>query len=467
MAPKKKVVFDFAGELQKAVVKTNGESSAPLANISAVEDINSGLSIRDNLFLCFLFGRDTIMSHSQIALAGEEGVNKSALAMGLYARQFVDNGGFVVLIETENKANYEYLKANVGPNFGRVQPYFADSLEDLWSITTQVCKMVEKMAEASEEGEETPVLIIRDSFNGVISEKTSTDIEKSLKKDGDVKNHTAGLRAASINKDAEASLAKYMRMYNITIVDVLHQKEKADLGGGMPTFGPPKKNRAGGKAKDYKQSLVYEVAKRVGNKSVGSFTEVVSLKLIKNSFSKKQNMRFDVFYQTHFLEGVDIHGNLLESCSYDWNRALCEMLVKDGLFRKEDRDKIIQITEKSSTAYTCKTLGVKNPMHPSELGALIHADEELSFKLRRYLFKCRSTRKIGLGHKKANALIMKESKIPVDKNLLGFFDHAESLTSEEAEVKLKSPKLTPDKPGNEPIGFSGGKKSKLPSAPKM
>lgn len=147
------------------------------------------------------------------------------------------------------------------------------------------------------------------------------------------------------------------------------------------------KSDPGGRHKDFLYTWKIEMNKdKVDKSSVTGETPNYRMKILKSSLGKTRGWPLEVPYISRYNEEGE------EFINYDWNEALINLLDGDSV-SKTELNKVMEL-KVNGRKCSSSTLGLKD-VTASELGAAIHADEELVKTLQRDILRIRTKRVFG------------------------------------------------------------------------
>jgi hypothetical protein len=306
---------------------------------------------------------------------------------------FLDNGGYFIIIETENKFSHLTLEANIGSeryNCGRLRIIEAGSMytakDDkdveacMRSWQTSLFNIIDGIRAG---GIQKPFYILVDSILGAAGAEVQAEVDETGQTQG---RSTSGLaQAASLSRFFSAFSPK-LRGLPVLVGFTNHGKDKVDMG--MPTRGD-KRTFPGGNGPKFASSLVLWFTRLGAEVSVETAGRDIEIGVYKNSFgdeSRKISLGFQ--YNNLFDEAgqviLDEEGNPKRRVKWDWTDASGRLLESAFIEKKllsADAREVLDIVSPRANRFTSKELGINDATH-AELGAAFEANPEVMRKAR-------------------------------------------------------------------------------------
>lgn len=301
---------------------------------------------------------------------------KSAFLYETY-RWFVEAGGRYIHIETEDK-DQELLRRSVTRYPAHITDknwvFRAGTMQDYQTVYWAQAREMKAQCKKFNVGRRVPFVFGIDSLQAKLSNRTHEVYEKS---DGAYKPQFGN------EANATSSWLKYatnvIHGWPMVVVGVNHDKVKKDDYGNDVHHAP------GGASQKYMATtrILMQHVTHLKRTSDGTEGVLIDMQADKNSASVTgQRIRVE------FKWRVDEVG--VQTSWWDWPKTTVETLWhlidrKNAGQLGRDLDARLGLRHKNAAAYTCKALGVSDPVHPSELGLMIEADATLSADLDKLL----------------------------------------------------------------------------------
>lgn len=378
-------------KLLAQAVKQFGESN--VETWEAFLDTVYGVPIVRNLPMQYLLGIDAWALGRCISVVGPWGTTKSSFCSYI-AAQFLLYNGLVPFIDSERKANPFQFQ-------GIVKALLQSLPERNWFFHTKVASLdqfldgliwyVNAMQNEGMTAAGVPAVLIGDSLAHLGSEK---GIE-TLSSEG-VSSNQGFMEARNANM-----IKRTFQAFNAVLAEqpvlalvVNHQKPKVQQEGqigGRPSYMAPERGEVGGQHKDFAYTWVIQLDKGGVKKSVTEgVVPTYKITMKKNSLGPQRPAPVLVPYRSFWTPGE----NRTELIWYDWDTALTWLLTDAKYISQTQVKKVIDIGVKGSK-YTCRELGLED-VSAQELGAAIHAKDDLVARLQREVFNVRTVRKFGI-----------------------------------------------------------------------
>ncbi len=369
-------VFD-PGQLS-IQLRENATKAYPDNIVSQKDLLDSvyGVSLENNIPLQYVLGVDVLALGRCMSLVGSWGSSKSSLGWYI-AKMFLEIGGLVVGIDTEHKQNPDQVRAIIDNDvlFERIIYSKADSLDQMLDFMFFWTKEYERLIP----DKNVPMLILVDSLNAVTSEKAGEERMAGSETTG----YSAARNAGEISDAMKSFVPKCLDRNPILAVIINHQKidisKMVMPGRAAPTHEP------GGVHKDFAYTWKLELKKAETRKSVYGEIPYFKIKGGKSSLGVQKKYAISVPYKSSYADD-------LEHIHYDWDESLADLLTSDAVSSTLLKD-IMHLT-KAGNKYTSKTLNLEG-VTASEIGRAIHADKELSKRIKEDLLHIRIKRKFG------------------------------------------------------------------------
>ncbi len=308
---------------------------------------------------------------------------KSALLFELH-RWFLNAGGAVVHVETENKMSSELMQSIIDPVFFSDRAYLyqviaVQQVEEWQAELSRRMRLVEDFLLKQEYKPKFPLLLSVDSMMGPPTEEGGKYIETNLAAKG---------RQFS---DAPLVISEYLKKMSSRVLGfpvcvhmTNHEKEKIDAAPAGK-FAAKQMRRSGGSAPDFHAGLDLSHV-RVGKADVfSSYGEGHDIRLTvrKNSFGPGMRRITVPFLWRWELD--EQTGKKKQRSWWDWDIALIRFLT-DG--NKQKVSNVLDISAERvggmGLMAWSSTFGIekKNAIPANEMGRLIHENEELLRGLR-------------------------------------------------------------------------------------
>jgi RecA/RadA recombinase len=308
---------------------------------------------------------------------GGYGTQKSSFAFQLI-QWYLEAGGFVVLIDTENKTSSSLLRSMIAPEFfdtndpkhKRFMIVNATTIEEWQRIIQEQCKRLMELSEVLKRKPSFPILFVVDSLMGSSSEEGLEQIK------------TEGAAPGRTYSDAALVISQYMKVFPntllnwpITVHTIHHEK---------PNIGLPGMSRQGGKAPDFYATLDFQF-KRGGVTSMGKSMEYSNLKLQAKNISlsvRKSSMGSDVDKELSVAFCWSFDGTKQRSW-WDWDSASAMLLAKYANQLTDIMDINHETRQRVGEVFWSEKLGIaeENAVPASEFGKLVDSNIELKTKL--------------------------------------------------------------------------------------
>ena len=302
-------------------------------------------------------------------VAGMKESCKSAYAMTL-AKIWLDIGGVVVYLDTENKASSELLMGITGREDPEGSSFPISRAERLWYFkvfdteqwTSQVISCLTN-AEDHPILSKMPILFVIDSLGGVDTKESVNRIEK----EGEVNpRNTGGMIKCKSHNEFFRYVNKHLNEKPHSIIYVNHLSDDPS----SPIQGA--KRKPGGTGQDYHAvlDLWFSVVKSTPVPRNGYWEKMLKIATNKNSMgASKRNIQIPYRYQRS-------ETNEELAAWFDWDAATAILLSDDSPGGpKKKLQSIINVTV-NSNKYSCKELGLVQ-VRDSELGAAIRSNVQL------------------------------------------------------------------------------------------
>lgn len=356
-----------------------------------------------------------------MVIVGLEGTFKSALNFE-FARWFRRYGGISMLFENESKYSPDQAMSIIGWDDPKAMGHVpCTSLED-WQEKMQlfIGRIKERMIGNSKKrgtGRSWPVFMCLDSLMGKLSESTTKDIED----DGHSGRRFA--YEAMMNTDFVKKIASDILRLPITWSMVNHLKKSTDQRG-IVTRG-----KAGGKLVNFQETFELELArgfkfrnKIVGDEKSGRPTKTIrnlDIRCYKNSLGETdREINVDIAW---WYEHDPDTGLQRQVSQWDWYGSAIKLIEKFEGYEAKRLRNIVDINKKTRSdkriGFWSASLGVpeSEPMLASELGEILHKNDEIMHALRLELgIKMRKEFIVGQDYLKQIAKLRTEAKIAVN-----------------------------------------------------
>jgi hypothetical protein len=337
-------------------------------------------------------------------VAGMKESCKSAYSMGL-GKMYLDAGGIVLYLDTENKASVELLMGMCGKEdpegtefmLPRAQRLRYARVHDTESWTSHVISFLSNMQEEPYKTilSGVPLLIIIDSLGGVDTRESSNRIEK----EGEVNpRNTGGMIKCKSHNEFFRYVNKHLNETPYSIIYVNHLSDDPN----SPIQGA--KRKPGGTGQDYHAvlDLWFSIVKSPVRKK--DYTEKM-LKIATNKNSMGTSKR-NIHVPYRYVRSED---NRVLDAWFDWDAATAILLADDSPGGVKTRLKSILTVTVNSNKYSCKELGLVQ-VSDSEMGAAVRSNVELRERISDALGINRM--KVWEGLKLENPAIYEQSSYP-------------------------------------------------------
>ena len=314
-----------------------------------------------SLALEYLLGSNVLYLGAAFGLAGPSQSFKSALALEL-GKIIASRGGLNFLSETEGgKISAPMMSAIYGGLIERLDIRLAQSVEE----AQQYLSFTAGYLKNTFPDRDQLAGIFLDSLNGPAASERSEKIEK----DG-YASRDFPIEAMLWSKWFQSFVPK-LTGWPITMIFVNHKK--------LDITNPKSFRHPGGDAQDFYSTVYMHVARVRTNDGADTIVNHIRVATVKHSFmppGRRIDLPFVLDKQTTQM-------------GFDWGHSTAALLVDEK--RAPALKDIIKVTtsSKSMTALTrtfsCKRLKM-NSVSGAELGAAVHADEELMDELRAALY---------------------------------------------------------------------------------
>lgn len=335
----------------------------------------------------FLVANNCLPLSVIIHLVARWGSGKSGMVAELF-RWFIDAGGWGVLEEVETKFSPKWFASIIGPDYDDlVNVDKCESMDDWQSKLQTSIRLAKKRLLGTKGspglGRAHPFCFAIDSIAGKMSEESQARIEK----DG-----SAG-RAMPVEANSMArylkSVSGWIDRWPFTVILVNHLKDKINAERGEAT-----RTWSGGSLIGFQETLELEISKYgppISTAEADGFH--MAIRCFKNSLGVTGRT---IHVRVLWWEEELPEGGFIQKTVFDWGWATIKLLhnIKEGkapgvarlraLMAKHDiHIECPKVSEIENLAWT-RNLGMtKNDALPwSELGNLIHADQELMRRLR-------------------------------------------------------------------------------------
>ena len=363
----KKAGFRMA--LRDSLVKQFGAAEVP-----TVEDFTEarGLPLLNNLPLQYVLGTDVLVLGRCINVIGPWMSGKTQFAWYI-AKLFMEFPGFIFWIETESKPSREQIKAILQKDMEVIERFvIANPTKTIENVLQklQICASEFSKVKPEKGEKKLPLLIMIDSLAGV----TSVENVEAMEKDGVAGVGFGAARVASaITEQMKAFVPKYLADNPILLLTTNHEKTKIPEPGSFSRGGPGRTTGSGGDHKDFAATWTLRMVK--GNRETRKTSATSTffwITAVKNQMGMDGNKLVVPVY-TYVRDNQKV-------IEYDWDYSLVNLLGIDGPFAQDAVKEIIDF-QRTGLKCTSTTLGVKDPIHPTELGKMIHADETIARNL--------------------------------------------------------------------------------------
>jgi len=327
-----------------------------------------GLPLVNNLPLQHVLGTDVLVLGRCINVVGPWMSGKTQFIWYI-AKLFLEFPGFIFWIETESKPSREQIKAVLQKDSKIIEEFvFANPTKTIDSVLQKLQFCASQYIKINAD-KRLPLLILIDSLAGVTSEENM----EAMEKDGVAGTGYGDARVASaITAQMKAFVPKYLADNPIMLLTTNHEKTKLPEPGFHPG-GPGKTTGSGGVHKDFAATWTLRMGKGVRQRrKTSAVTTLFYITAVKNQMGMDGNSIAVPVYTYERNEQKIIE--------YDWDCALVNLL-DSGPFAKEAVQEIVSF-QKTGLKCTSSTLGVKDPISPTELGKMMHANEDISKRLR-------------------------------------------------------------------------------------
>jgi hypothetical protein len=273
----------------------------------------------------------------------------------------MEHPGLGTLIETEFKTSNPLLESILNEQYTNLIYNQAKSLDEAQDMITFGLDYYTK-----EGSSDIPMGMLLDSVSGTKSEELQDKInavghaEKAFPKE------------ALMNTYYFATLSEKLMNKPIMFIFINHEKEEIDGHMGIPGTRNP-----GGDALEFHSTYHIRV-QRIG--SIESKQEgngnILKLKTKKNSMGEDNR---SIVLEYRWLT-YEEDGQTKQKTMFDWNKATAELLAGTEIPRQSVSE-VLTVVKKNRNEFSCKELDFKNGP-PSELGALINANEQIMSALR-------------------------------------------------------------------------------------
>jgi hypothetical protein len=337
--------------------------------------------------LQYLLTTNVIPCERMGAITGPYGSCKSTLAFE-FIRFFLDAGGYANIIDSENKLSTKILEEVIGAEYmqSRVILNRAANIEDM---SAKVIEGLKYYFDKATDGEKDayplrklPHISLLDSLSGPPAQATQATVTKEGAQGRGYSDKPIVIQnmMSSINPFLIGSEAAF----------IYTNHEKDDLSAAAsPGFGGPKKRNPGGDGPDFyktyqiRATVAKDLPERTNKNAPG---KLLKLKTEKNSNGPKRDIFVEVRWITEeqVIATPDGEETVERTvCRFNWDQSLAMLLAADHMPKDKLKD-VLTVKAQTSTKYDCPQLNMKN-VHPTELGAAIHADEDLCDELRKIL----------------------------------------------------------------------------------
>jgi RecA/RadA recombinase len=353
--------------LRDATEKEFGKDG--VSSCSEFFDSIEGIPLDENLPLQFLVGIDVIPLHRVFHLVGEPASFKSTMAW-YFAYKFLKNQGLVAWLDTEHKSNPDMVKAFLqGDTEGFSKRVLVHELRSM-DHTLKAMQRHAAWYDDSIPNKDVPFMLLLDSLGAVTSEESIDQMNKAGKAvDGPSFVHAH--RAAELTEQFRAYVPTHLASKPMFLLCTNHLKK--EIGTNMPGM-PPKDRTGGGVGKDFASTCTIKMAAAKDMSTSKETKKLLTMKTMKASLAPT-GRKINVIMT---LKRDEETGH--EMAFFDWDTALCELLIDDKQVSKTARNEIVQVTQVNKSKYNCTTLGLSG-VHPRELGAALHANKEIREKL--------------------------------------------------------------------------------------
>lgn len=335
-------------------------------------DSIEGIPIEDNIPLQYLVGIDVIPLHRVFHLVGEPASFKSTMAW-YFAYLFLQNQGLVAWLDTEHKSNPDMVKAFLQ---GDMEGYSKRVLVHILRSMDHTLKAMQRHAAWYDEkvpSKEVPFMLLLDSLGAVTSEDSIANMDKGGKAvDGPSFVHAH--RAAELTEQFRAYVPTHLANKPMFLLCTNHLKKAID--SNRPSHLPPEERTGGGIGKDFASTCTIRMQAAKDMSTAGETKKLLFMKTIKASLAPTGRRIQVIMTMKRNPDLLDNDGKPVEMAFFDWNTALCELLIDDKQVSKTAVKNIVQVTQINKSKYNCTTLGLSG-VHPRELGAAIHANKEI------------------------------------------------------------------------------------------
>ena len=355
---KKKCVSDIMDTFIGAAQKKLGAGA--MYSAEKHEQHHVGVPL-PSLSLEYLFGSNILYLGAAYGLAGPSQSFKSALGME-FGRIIASRGGYNFLGETEGgKISAKLISSIYGDLRQRLTMRLVDSVESTQDYISFTFDWIKKNFPDRDQ----MFGLFIDSLNG----PSSDDRHKAMQKDGHAKRDfpVEALLWSKWFQDWVPKLTGWPTM----LIFVNHQK--IDVGN------PNSFRHPGGDAQDFYSTVFTHVRRAKINEGVDAVVNQLVLKTVKHSFmlpGRKINTAFVV-------------DKARKRMFFDWGHSTADLLAGDQVPATVKDVLNVTTSSQSITALTrtfsCKELGLVK-VTGAELGAAVHADEQLMQQLREILY---------------------------------------------------------------------------------
>jgi hypothetical protein len=369
------------GSLMDNAIKEFG--SGGVSTCEEFFDSIVGIPMDDNFPLQFLMGIDTIPLHRVVHLVGPPASFKSTLAW-YFINKFLEFYGLAAWLDTERKSNPFMVKAflhgDVNGWSKRVLVHELRSLDETLKAMQRHAAWYDEKVPAKD----VPFMLLWDSIGAVTGEKAIEDMNKTGTAAGE--GFGAAKRANELTEQFKAFVPTHMQDKPMFLLCTNHLKEKIDAN--RPSHLPPAASMAGGVGKDFASTCTIKMKSFKDLSTVGETKKELSLQTIKASLAPTGRKVSAIMTLYKNDDGI-------EEAFFDWNTALCHLLVNSSEFPQTARQSILQLTKHNASKFSSATMGMKD-VHPRELGKAIHENKEIIHKLQD-LVGIHRTRRFGEG----------------------------------------------------------------------